>query len=287
MKKERQGEYLALGLAMIESCFPILSIVSMSYIGAINTYAYSLVVALFFLTLLMLKRKKFNELKNTKEYKSLVLTTFWITSLFLLVFIGMRYTTAGNMAVIIFLQLLFSYLYFNVFGKEKMQSIHLLGAIFMGIGALTILVPDELTFNKGDLLILLGAMISPIANYYQKQARTHYSTETILSFRTVVALPFVFILAFIFEPTITYENFLKALPYILTIGVLVYVISKIMWIEALYRISITKLSAMIALIPVMTLILAYFYLNEIPSVRQILGVLPVLLGGYLITREVK
>ena len=131
MTKEREGEFLMLGLALLESWFPILSIVSMAYIGALHTYTYSLLIALVFFIALMAKRDRFKELKNKEAYKDLLLTSFWITSLFTLVFIGMQYTTAGNMAVIIFLQLLFSYLYFNVLGKEKMDRLHLIGAIIM------------------------------------------------------------------------------------------------------------------------------------------------------------
>ncbi|RLA57420.1 MAG: EamA family transporter, partial [Epsilonproteobacteria bacterium] len=67
----------------------------------------------------------------------------------------------------------------------------------------------------------------------------------------------------------------------------IYVISKIMWIEALNRISITKLSAMLALLPAMTLFFAYLYLDEIPEFRQIMGIIPVLLGGYLITKPIE
>lgn len=65
---------------------------------------------------------------------------------------------------------------------------------------------------------------------------------------------------------------------------MVYVVSKLMWIEALHRISITKLSAMFALVPMMTLIFAYFFLDEVPQFRQVLGIVPILLGGYLLTR---
>jgi len=284
MTREREGEFLMLGLALIESWFPILSIVAMSYIGALHTYTYSLLIALVFFIILMAKRDRFKELKNKAAYKDLLLTSFWITTLFTLVFIGMQYTTAGNMAVIIFLQLLFSYLYFNVLGKEKMDKGHLIGAGIMGVGALIILIPDDLTFNKGDLLILIAAAIAPVANLYQKRARNYCSSETILGFRTVVGLPFIAILAYLFEPSTTYENFILALPSLLIIGIAVYVISKIMWIEALYRISITKVSAMMGLVPMMTLFFAYLYLDEVPELRQILGIVPVLVGGYLLTR---
>ena len=156
----------------------------------------------------------------------------------------------------------------------------------MGVGALIILIPDDLTFNKGDLLILIAAAIAPFANLYQKRARNYCSSETILGFRTVVGLPFIALLAWYFEPAVSYENFLLALPSLLFIGILIYVVSKIMWIEALHRISITKVSAMMGLVPMMTLFFAYLYLDEVPQLRQILGIIPVLLGGYLLTKPI-
>jgi drug/metabolite transporter (DMT)-like permease len=60
-----------------------------------------------------------------------------------------------------------------------------------------------------------------------------------------------------------------------------------MWIEALHRISITKVSAMMGLVPMMTLFFAYLYLDEVPQLRQILGIIPVLIVGYLLTKPIK
>lgn len=287
MTREREGEVLMVGLSILEAWFPILSIVAMSYVGALHTYMYSLVIAFFFYMAIMYKRKRFVELKNRAAYKDLLLTTFWITTIFTLIFIGMRYTTAGNMAVIVFLQVFFSYLYFNVFGKEKMDVIHLTGAVMMAIGAIIILFPADFSFNKGDWLILLASAMAPIVNLYQKRAREYCSSETILGFRTVVGFPFVALLAYFLEPAVSYENFMSALPYLFLIATGVYVAAKIMWIEALNRMSITKLSAMLALMPVMTLFFAYIYLDEVPEFRQIAGIIPVLVGGYLITKPVE
>ena len=286
MKREREGELLMVGLSILESWFPILSIVAMSYVGALHTYMYSLVIAFFFYMAIMYKRDRFKELKNRDAYKDLLLTTFWITFIFTLIFIGMRYTTAGNMAVIVFLQVLFSYLYFNVFGKEKMETIHLIGALVMGVGALVILFPENFVFNKGDWLILISAAAAPVVNLYQKRAREYCSAETILGFRTVVGFPFVALMAYLLEPAVSYENFMSALPYMFLIAVGIYVAAKIMWIEALNRLSITKLSAMLALMPAFTLIFAYLYLDEVPELRQMMGIIPVLVGGYLITKPV-
>jgi len=287
MTKEREGELLMLGLSVIESWFPILSIMSMAYIGALHTYTYSLIIALFFFLILMFKRKRFGELKNRAAYKDLLLTSFFITILFTLVFIGLRYTSAGNMAVIVFLQLLFAFFYFNILGKEKMDRLHLLGSIVMGVGAIIVLIPEELTLNKGDLFILTGAAIAPFANLYQKRARQFCSSETILTFRTVVGLPFIATLAYFLEPAVSYPVFKEALPYLLIIGIAVYVVSKIMWIEALHRVSITKVSAMMGLVPLMTIVFAFLFLDESPSIRQTLGLIPILIGGYILTRPIK
>ncbi|MDY0120644.1 MAG: DMT family transporter [Sulfurimonas sp.] len=287
MTKEREGELFTVGLSVLESLFPILSIITISLVGALHTYAFSLFIALLFFLVLMWKKNLFIELKNTSAYRDLLLTSFYITLLFVLVFIGLRYTTAGNMSVIIFLQLLFSYLYFNIFGKEKMDLLHTLGALIMGIGALIILFPDDMQLNKGDLLIFIAAAVAPIANYYSKRARKHYTSETILGFRTLIALPVIALLAFIFEPSFTLGDFYAALPYLLVIGLVIFGVSKVLWMEALHRISITKMSAIVALVPVMTLFFAWLFLDELPQGRQMLGILPVLFGGYLLTKPLK
>jgi len=282
--EERKGEIYMLLLSVLESLFPIFSLFSMALVGAIYSYAFSIVIAALIFISLVLYKRKFHELLKPEARKDLLLTAFFINGLFLLVFYGLQFTTAGNMAVIIFLQLLFAYLYFNVIGKEPLSKLHTIGAIVMGIGAIDILLPDTLAFNKGDLIILLGAAIAPFANLYQKRARSFVSSESILAFRNLVAIPFVFGIAYLVEPTPSLENFTSALPYIFAIGILVLGVSKVLYIEALHRISITKVSAMLALIPLFTLIFAYFILSELPSLRQILGIIPILIGGYLITK---
>ena len=166
-------------------------------------------------------------------------------------------------------------------------GISMVVAVIMGVGALTVLIPDDLSLNRGDLIIFVAAALAPFANLYQKRARTYVSSEAILAFRNVVALPVLFAIAFISEPIPSQEKLLEAAPYILAIGFLVLGLSKVLYIEALHRISITKVSAMLALIPLFTLIFAYYTLNETPDLRQILGIIPILIGGYLITKPEK
>jgi drug/metabolite transporter (DMT)-like permease len=44
---------------------------------------------------------------------------------------------------------------------------------------------------------------------------------------------------------------------------------------------------MVAMIPVFTLLFAYLYLGETPQFRQLFGIIPVLVGGYFLTKPIK
>ncbi len=284
MENERKGEIYMLIQALFESWFPIIIIFAYSYITPIFAYSINIFLATTLFLFILFYKKRFGEFKNKEGYKDLLLTTLFITLLFLFVFLGLQYTTATNMAVILFLQLLFSFLYFNVIGKEYISRKHILGATLMGFGAIVILFPDDFTINKGDILVLLAAMIAPLANYYQKRARAYVSVETVLAFRYILSLPFLLILAFILEPTPSVENLENALPYLLLSGFLVFGVAKIFWVEAIYLIPITKATALAAFVPPMTILFAYLLLDEIPTLVQIIAIIPIILGGYLITR---
>ncbi|PIP09737.1 MAG: hypothetical protein COX50_09355 [Sulfurimonas sp. CG23_combo_of_CG06-09_8_20_14_all_36_33] len=108
-----------------------------------------------------------------------------------------------------------------------------------------------------------------------------------LGFRSLIALPVISLLAWFLEPQINEEALTNALFPLLFIGLFVFGVSKILWMEALHRISITKVSAMVAIVPPMTLFFAYLYLGEVPELHKLLGILPILLGGYLLTRPAK
>ena len=281
---ERRGELYALLLSLLEGFFPIFSVIAVSAVGAIHSYFYTLLLATPLLLFIQYKRALMAELFNKEALKDLLLTAFFITALFLCVFIGLRYSTPSNVAVIMIMQLFFSYLYFNILGKEHMTPLHTLGAALMGMGAMIILMPQSYHFNMGDLIVLAGAAMAPVANRYQQRARKQVASVSILTFRNLIALPLLFALATFFEPFINPLSDLNALSCIALNAVLVFVISKILWVEALHHISITKLSAMAAFIPLFTLIFSYLILGVLPGIKEMAGMVPILLGAVFITR---
>ncbi len=285
MNNERRGIVYAWIFAMLEGLFPIFSVFILRQVGALYAYLFSIIVAMVLFLGYLAFKHKLHELFERAALFDLLMTALLINLMFVLIFLGLRYTTAGNMSVIIIMQLLFAYLYFNVLGSERLGLLPTIGAFLMGIGGVIVVVPEHFSVNRGDLLVLAAAAVAPIANVYQKRARTYVSAETILAFRNTVAIPILLLLAWFFEKPLSQTLLIDALPWILLNGVLVFTLAKILWIEALRFTSITKLSAMVSLIPVFTLLFAWVILGEVPTPRQLAGIVPVIVGSVLIGQK--
>ena len=284
MTNKHRAELYAILIALLESIFPIMSIFILVCIQPLFAYAFSIMVANFVFIFLITYQKTWSEFFIKEAWVDMLWLTFYITTLFILIMIGLQYTTAGNMSVIISLQLFFSYLYFNVFGQEKMTFIHSLGALLMGIGAIIVLFPENFSLNKGDAFIFMAAIIAPLVSKHQKQARVFVSAKTILAFRNIVALPFVLGFAFFMESIPTLSDLENVWYFIVLNGVLIFVISKVLFVEALNIAPITKILALISIMPIFTLLFAYIFLGEVASIRQLLGIIPIVFGSYLITK---
>ena len=76
----------------------------------------------------------------------------------------------------------------------------------------------------------------------------------------------------------------RVLPWLVLNALLIFVAAKILWVEALNHISVTRLSAMASFIPVFTMVFAWLLLGETPGLRQLLGTAPVVAGALLLTR---
>lgn len=282
---QRKGELFALTLTLIEAWFPIFAFFTVTALGGLHAYFYSLCIASIFLGVWWILRRKTHEIRYRQAYFPLAMTGLLITSVFALVFTALQYTSPNNVALILFLQVLFSYLFLGRKQGETLSGRHTLGVILMTVGAVLVLFPEHFVLRLGDLLVLLAAILAPFGNLYQKQARQSVSSETILLVRTLLALPFLYILARVFESSPTWAQIEQQATWLLLTGLLVFTISKIFWVEALHRLPITKVNALYAISPLLTIALSYWLLDELPTPSQMAGIIPILLGGVLITRK--
>lgn len=153
----------------------------------------------------------------------------------------------------------------------------------MLIGAGIVLYPNVSQFRLGDFLILGAAMIAPLGNFFQRKARSMVSSESILFVRSLSAVPVAFLLAYLFGENLLSVHISSSLLILLVInGIFLFGLSKILWIEGIHRISIVKASALASIAPFFTLLFAGIILNEMPTVWQLLALIPISVGLVLL-----
>jgi drug/metabolite transporter (DMT)-like permease len=287
LSETRKGELAVLGEAVLWCLFPIVTILTYSSLSPILSLAYSTLFAAIFFALSVFARCKTEEIFNPKIFRYLVYSAFFIGWLFYgLYFWGLKYTTPGNASIIALMELFFAYLFFNVWKKQEFSKAHTWGAVLMLFGAVIILFPKNgLSFHGGDWIILAASASAPIGNYYQQKLRKMVSSETILFWRSIFTFPFFFLFAYLVRSDIHWALSHRAFWLLLLNGFFVLGLSKILWLEGIHRISVTKADAVASIGPLFTLLFAYLILHQPPTIWQLVSLIPLAVGLYLLTYE--
>lgn len=279
-----QGELFVFISAPLWGLFPIFSILAFSTLPPLYTAAFSTLFAVITFAIALTIKKEWHQLLIKSAWKDLLLTTIIIGVIFYpLIFIGLQKTTAGNASIIALMEIFFSMAILRAWKKEHLKRKHILGAAFMVIGALLILFQGELQLNEGDLIILIAAAIPPAGNYFAQQARKKVSSSTIMFVRSILAGLLVLLFAYAFEPTPTFNDINSSLLFLAINGIVLLGLTKIFWIEGIHRIPISKALSLSSINPAFTLIFAYLILSEIPTVWQIFGYIPMIIGILILT----
>jgi len=288
ISNERKGEISVLTGCIIWSLFPILTILSYLRFQPITSLAWTTLFSLiFFLIVAIIRNSWINIFK--KEILILIFGVAAINGIlyYIFFFIGLMHTSAGNASIIATMEILFSYLFFNVWRKEYINFQHIIGIVLMFLSAIIILSPNFSSFQIGDFFILLAVFIVPIGNLFQKKLRAYISSEQILFYRTLIATPFLFLIAYLFNEKISMITWNSGTVILLVNGIIMFGLTKILWLESIFRISITKAISMSNISPIFTLLFAYLILKDKPTIIQLVAIPLSLAGIYFLTKRDK
>lgn len=288
LSRERQGEAFILSCALLWSLFPVITILTFSGLTPLYSAGFSTLIAAIFFAGMLIVRHEWRGSLSRQTWMDIFLTAFFIGILyFAFYFIGLKHTTAGNGAIIALMEVFFSFLILGVFLKhEPITSTKLCGAFAMIAGAAIILFPKVAVLHGGDFLILLGTISSPIGNIYAQRARKHVSTDFLMFYRSLISGVLLLLLGMIFEPIPSTQMIQQSSSFLVINGIVLMGLSKILWVESIHRISITKAVSLSSVSPAFTLPIAYFVLHESISFFQIAGLIPIMVGAFLLTRRV-
>ncbi len=167
-----------------------------------------------------------------------------------------------------------------IFLKEKITKTAWAGIIVSMVGVGFISGGESnsfITFNSGALLILVAALSQSAYFIFQKSLLSRYSAFELLCFSiwvgTVLLLPF--------SSGLSHSILTSSLSSILSVvylGVFPAVIAYFCWSYVLSKLDASKAAVYLFLVPLVTLLIGYLWLGEIPSCFAILGGGIVILG---------
>jgi len=288
LSEQRKGELFVLLSALIWSLFPALTVFIVSTVPPILTAGLSMLISCILFSVVLTVRREWKGVREGKAMKDILIGTCINGIVFHgLVFYALSRTTAGNAIIVFEMEVLFAFLILSLVIKHEPFSFnHFIGAMFMVVGAFIILNPQASgVWNTGDTLILLATAIAPIGNLFQQKARRQVSAEHLLLVRSFLAGLFLVSLSFLVEEIPSTQAMFGMMPIIFLNGILVFGISKILWVESFIRIPITKANSIAAIAPFFGLIFAYFILSEVPTSSQLISIVPITLGVLMLMRR--
>ena len=155
------------------------------------------------------------------------------------------------------------------FTKEKLNPIHVFLAFLVLIGVY-MLVPDFSVENdqlKGVLFGIFSALCYSLRNLTLKKHVKDFNGSMLMLYQmivvTVVLIPVLFFSDF--------SNLQSQLPLLLLIALLTTAIGHTMLVNSLRHFSVSTASIISSVQPIFGIIIAYIFVNEIPSFNTFIG----------------
>ncbi|MBX7138963.1 MAG: DMT family transporter [Oligoflexia bacterium] len=282
---QQQGEALVFAGVLLWGLFPVVTKLSFNALPPMMSLAIGTLISALMFGVIVWYQGHGRSLLVVKALRPILLATLINGIIYYsFVFAGIARTTAGNSGIMLLTEVFFTFLILTILGKERFDLTHFLGAVCVVAGAVLALFPGKLLVNSGDLLIIAGCIFPPLGNSYSREARTLVSSTVILFWRNLIGGVLLCIAAFAIYG-VPDEAALKSSSLLLLLnGLVILGISKLFWIEAIHRISISKAISLSSMSPLFTLLFAYMLLGEIPAWYQLGALLPMGAGIYLLTR---
>ena len=288
LSEKRKGELYIFSAATLGGFLPIGIALTYAQVSSFVSLAWSTLFAAVFFAFVITYRGRWNELRNPLLWKYSVFITLFIGILFYgFYFSGLEYSTPGNVSIIILFQICTSFVFFNIYRKESILPAHILGAALMIVGALIILGRDFGGINVGDVLILCATFFAPFGNYFQQEARKIASSDSIMFLRSALSAIALFAFLYLFSVGGATNGVWAALPLLLLNGIVFLGFEKMLWIEGIHRVSVTKATALVSITPLVTLLLAWIILHQLPNMWQLASLVPLILGVLFLTDHLK
>lgn len=209
------------------------------------------------------------KVKDKTHYKPLIISGLFMGLHWVTYFYGLKMAgvAVGMLALYVF-PVLITFLE-PIFLKTKFQPISIVLGVLVFVGVY-VLSPDfdiNSTKVQGLLFGLSSALFYCIRLLILKQYVAHYKGISLMFYQ-------VFIVAVFLSPVLFFKDlsgYQTQLPYILFLGLITTAIGHSLIVHSLQFFSASTASILSSAQPIFGIMLAYFFLNEIPTLNTYIG----------------
>ena len=254
----------------------------------VDPVAYTIsrvIISMLFLGILVLvrNRRSFISVFKPVHWKDLFIIGVLASGIGLLFqMIGLSYTTATNMSIILAFTAPLTTLFAFFILKERISQKFIAASLLMLLGVLLIFTKNPVNgFGLGDILIVIAIIGYAYSNVYAKKTMGKLPTSTVtlgrLFFGSLsLALLFPFL-------GFSFSSLLKA-PFLVVLGGAIFGIRMLAYYKGIEIEGASTAATFLLFSPVVTVGLAASYLNESLTTTIILGMMLVIIGGLLLTK---
>lgn len=204
---------------------------------------------------------------------------------------GLQYTTASNTGWIIGTAPIFMAVLGLIFFKEKVSLLQLAGILIAMFGLLLLIgkgniLNIDLIENKGDLLVLGSAFTWGVYSMVNKKISLSYSPLMTILYLFLMML--IIIIPFnLNSETLDSVINLSLIGWIsiLFLGLFCSGVAYVIWARALRDMEAAKVGAFLYFEPFVTVLAAWFFLNEVITLIMIVSGLLITAGVFIVNKD--
>jgi drug/metabolite transporter (DMT)-like permease len=227
------------------------------------------ILAAFFLFVFCLYKGISLKINNSKDRWTFILSAIFMGAHWITYFYSLKLSNVAIGMLSLFTFPIITALLEPLFSKVKFDPIHILLGI-MVLAGIYILVPDfnlESNQLQGILFGLLSALCYALRILILKGEVAKYNS-TMLMFYQVAIISVVLLPILWFEST---ANITTQYPYVIILALLTTAVGHTLFVNSLKYFKASTASIIGSAQPVFGIIIAYFFLKEIPTIHTFVG----------------
>ncbi len=219
--------------------------------------------------------KKINlKIYSTRDFSTLLLSAIFLGAHWVTYFYALKLSNVALGMLSLFTFPVITALLEPLFTKTKLNPIHIFLALLVLIG-IYILAPDfdfESNQVKGILFGVFSAFCYAIRNLMLKKPASVYNGTSLMMYQTlfltILLLPVMFFMDI--------GNITTQYPYVILLALVTTAIGHSLFISSLKYFSVSTASIIGSMQPIFGIIIAFIFLNEIPTFNTFIGGLIIL-----------